>query len=96
MEEVSSRLCGRFPQNFKYTLAAEIRKFQRVGLKSIEIENISIDNDNNLIIDFDIIVDPKYNELLRHALGRAIVSINVCYFLFEKFYLIFVFVFVLA
>ncbi|CAF4283351.1 unnamed protein product, partial [Adineta steineri] len=32
LEQVSSRLCGRFPQNFKYILAAGIRKFQRVGL----------------------------------------------------------------
>jgi hypothetical protein len=78
LEQVSSRLCGRFPQNFKYTLAAEIRKYQQIGLKSIEITNISTDKTQNLIIDFDIVVDPQSNELIRNALQHAIVSIDVC------------------
>ncbi|CAF1506956.1 unnamed protein product [Adineta ricciae] len=77
LEQISSRLCGRFPQNFKYVLAAEIRKFQRVGLKSIDITNISTDKKNNLIIDFDIIVDPKYNEAIRSALRRAVVAVDL-------------------
>ncbi|CAF4305449.1 unnamed protein product, partial [Adineta steineri] len=63
LKQISSRHCGRFPQYFKHILAAEIRKFQQGGLKSIDISNISVDKTNNLIIDFDIIVDPKYNEL---------------------------------
>ncbi len=78
-EQASSRLCGRFPQNFKYILAAEVRKYQRVGLKSIEITSISADKKHNLIIEFDIIVDPQYNELIRTALRRAVVTIDVCY-----------------
>ena len=77
LKELSSRLCGRFPQNFKYILAAEVRKYQRVGLKSIEITNISVDKKRNLIIDFDVVVDPQYNTLVRNALRRAVVSINV-------------------
>ncbi len=80
MDQVSSRLCGRFTQNFKYILAAEIRKFQPVGIKSIDITSISTDKTNNLIIDFDIIVDPKYNKLILNALQYAIVSIDVCDF----------------
>jgi len=80
MDQVSSRLCGRFTQNFKYILAAEIRKFQPVGVKSIDITSISTDKTNNLIVDFDINVDSKSNELIRTALQYAIVSIDVCYF----------------
>ena len=78
LKEISSRLCGRFPQNFKYILAAEVRKFQRIGLKSIEITSISTDKQQNLIIDFDIIVDPQYNQAIRNALRHAVVSIDVC------------------
>ncbi|CAF1634638.1 unnamed protein product, partial [Adineta ricciae] len=77
LEQISSRLCGRFPQNFKYILAAEIRKFQKLGLKFIDIVNISTDKKNNLIIDFDIIVDPKYNGAIRSALRRAVVSVDL-------------------
>jgi hypothetical protein len=80
LKEVSSRLCGRFPQNFKYTLAAEVRKYQRIGLKSIEISSISTDKKQNLIIEFDIIVDPQYNQAIRTALGHAVVSLDVCLF----------------
>ena len=85
MKEVSSRICGRFPQNFKYALAAEVRKFQRTGLKSIEIENISTDKENNLIIDFDVLVDPKSNELIHDALRLAITTIDVCHLLLKYF-----------
>jgi hypothetical protein len=77
LKEVSSRVCGRFPQNLKYTLAAEIRKYQRIGLKSIEIVTIATDAKQNLIIDFDIIVDPQHNEAIRNALRHAIVSLDV-------------------
>ena len=83
VEQISSRLCGRFPQNFKYVLAAEIRKFQKLGLKYIDIANISTDKKKNLIIDFDIIVDPKYNEAIRSALRRAVVSVDVRFFYIE-------------
>ncbi len=78
MKEVSSRLCGRFPQNLKYILAAEVRKYQRIGLKSIDITSISTDNKQNLIVEFDIIVDPQYNQLIRSALTRAVVTLDVC------------------
>ncbi len=78
MKQVSSRLCGRFPQNFKYVLAAELRKYQRIGLQSIEITTVSTDNKQNLIIEFDIIVEPRYNQLIRNALGRAVVTLDVC------------------
>ncbi|CAF4089945.1 unnamed protein product, partial [Rotaria magnacalcarata] len=77
LQQISSRLCGRFPQNFKYILAAEVRKYQRVGLKSIEITSISVDKKQNLIIDFGIIVDPQYNALVRSALRRAVVTLDV-------------------
>jgi hypothetical protein len=78
LKQVSSRLCGRFPQNFKYVLAAELRKYQRIGLQSIEITTVSTDNKQNLIIEFDIIVEPRYNQLIRNALGRAVVTLDVC------------------
>ena len=78
MKELSSRLCGRFPQNFKYLLTTEIRKYQRIGLKSMEITNISADKKHNLVIEFDMIVDPQYNAKIRSALRRAIVTLNVC------------------
>ncbi|CAF1074766.1 unnamed protein product [Rotaria sp. Silwood1] len=81
LDHISGRLCGRFPQNFKYVLLAEIRKYQRVGLKSIEITSISVDRKRNLIIEFDCIVDPQYNELIRSALRRAAVTIDVCFVL---------------
>ncbi|CAF4187898.1 unnamed protein product [Rotaria sp. Silwood2] len=81
LEHISSRLCGRFPQNFKYVLLAEVRKYQRVGLKSIEITSISVDKQKNLIIEFDVIVDPQYNELIRSALRRAVVTLDVCFVL---------------
>jgi hypothetical protein len=61
----------------KYTLAAEIRKYQRIGLKSIEIVTIATDAKQNLIIDFDIVVDPEHNEAIRNALRHAIVSLDV-------------------
>ncbi|CAF1604177.1 unnamed protein product, partial [Rotaria magnacalcarata] len=77
LQQISSRLCGRFPQNFKYILAAEVRKYQRVGLKSIEITSISVDKKQNLIIDFGIIVDPQYNALVRSALRRAVVTLDL-------------------
>ncbi|CAF4448040.1 unnamed protein product, partial [Rotaria socialis] len=77
LEQISSRLCGRFPQNFKYILAAEVRKYQRVGLKSIEITSISVDQKQNLIVDFDIIVDPQYNALVRSALRRAVITLDL-------------------
>ncbi|CAF3659157.1 unnamed protein product [Rotaria sp. Silwood1] len=77
LDHISGRLCGRFPQNFKYVLLAEIRKYQRVGLKSIEITSISVDRKRNLIIEFDCIVDPQYNELIRSALRRAAVTIDL-------------------
>ena len=79
MKELSSRLCGRFPQNFKYLLTTEIRKYQRIGLKSMEITNISVDKKHNLVIEFDMIVDPQYNPKIRNALRRAIVTLNVCF-----------------
>jgi hypothetical protein len=77
MKEMASRLCGRFPQNFKYILAAEVRKYQRIGLKSIEITTITTDKKQNLIIEFDIIVDPQHNEAIRNALRHAVVSLDV-------------------
>jgi len=77
LKEMSSRLCGRFPQNFKYILASEVRKYQRVGLKSIEITTISTDKKQNLVIEFDIIVDPQYNKVIRNALQRAVVSLDL-------------------
>lgn len=79
LQQISSRLCGRFPQHFKYILAAEVRKYQRVGLKSVEITSISVDKKQNLILDFDIIVDPQYNALIRSALRRAVVTLDVSY-----------------
>ncbi|CAM6054917.1 unnamed protein product [Sphagnum tenellum] len=79
LKHVSSRLCGRFPQNFKYVLAAEVRKYQRVGLKSIGITSISADKQKNLIIDFDIVCDPERNEQIRDALRRAVISLDVCF-----------------
>ncbi len=81
MDQVSSRLCGRFGQNFKYVLSAQIRKYQRVGLKSVQVLSISTDEKQNLIIEFDIIVDPYFNELIRNALRHAIVTIDVRYLL---------------
>ncbi len=83
MEQVSSRLCGRFGQNFKYVLSAQIRKYQRVGLKSVQVLSISTDEKQNLIIEFDIIADPYYNELIRNALRHAIVTLDVCYLLLK-------------
>ncbi len=81
LEQISSRLCGRFAQNFKYILASEIRKHQRIGLKSIEITTVSTDDKQNLIIEFDIIVNPQYNQLIRNALQRAVVTLDVCSFI---------------
>lgn len=78
MKELSSRLCGRFPQNFKYVLGAEIRKYQRLGLKSMEITNISVGKKQSLIIEFDMVVDPQYNALIRSALRRAAITVDVC------------------
>ena len=86
MKEISSRLCGRFPQNFKYLLITELRKYQRIGLKSIEITSISTDKKQNLILDFDIIVDPQYNQAIRNALRQAVISIDVCFILFLSFF----------
>jgi hypothetical protein len=83
LEQVSSRLCGRFGQNFKYVLSAQIRKYQRVGLKSVQVLSISTDEKQNLIIEFDIIADPYYNELIRNALRHAIVTLDVCYLLLK-------------
>ncbi len=77
MKQISSRLCGRFPQHFKYVLEAEIRKYQPIGLKSIQITTVTIDKTQNLIIDFDIITDPQYNQLIRNALRRAVVTLDV-------------------
>jgi hypothetical protein len=81
-KQISSRLCGRFPQNFKHVLTAEIRKYQRVGLKAIEITSISIDKKQNLSIEFDIIVDPRYNTLVRSALRRAAITLDVSFIIF--------------
>lgn len=77
LEELASRLCGRFPDHMKYLLLNEIRKYQPMGLKSMTITNISVDKQLNLIVDFDLIVDPEYNGLIRKALSRAIVTLNV-------------------
>jgi hypothetical protein len=78
LEQLASRLCGRFPQTFKYVIAAEIRKYQRVGVRSIEITNISTDNKHNLIIEFDVFVNPRYHASVRDALRRAVVTFDVC------------------
>lgn len=81
LKEISSRLCGRFPQNFKYLLMSELRKYQRIGLKSIEITSISSDKKQNLILDFDLVVDPQYNQAIRNALRHAVISIDVSFIL---------------
>ncbi len=64
-------------------MSAQIRKYQRVGLKSVQVLSISTDEKQNLIIEFDIIVDPYYNELIRNALRHAIVTIDVCHLLLK-------------
>lgn len=79
IKQLTSRLCGRFPQNFKYVLTAEIRKYQRVGLKAIEITSITVDKEQNLFIEFDIFVNPKYNALVRRALSRAVITLDVSF-----------------
>jgi hypothetical protein len=79
IKEISSRLCGRFPQNFKYALTAEIRKYQRLGLQGIEITSISVDNKNNLLVEFDVFVKPRYNTLVRNALRRAVITLDVSF-----------------
>jgi len=71
------QICGQFPQKFKYALAVEIRKYQRIGLKSIEIKDISMDKNSNVIIDFDLLVNPKYNALIRRALRRAVITLDL-------------------
>ena len=78
-EKHQIQICGQFPQRFKYILVREIRKYQRIGLKSIEIKNISTDEKSNLIIDFDLLVNPKYNALIRRALRRAIITLDVSF-----------------
>ena len=76
----SVQLCGRFPQNFKHVLLAEVRKYQRVGVKSIEIRNIATDDKSNLLVEFDTLVNPQYNALVRKALRRAVITLDVCSF----------------
>jgi hypothetical protein len=78
LEKFASRLCGRSAQTFKYLIAAEIRKYQRVGVKSIEITNISTDNENNLVIEFDVFVNPRFYARVQDALRRAVVTLDVC------------------
>ncbi len=78
MKEISSHVCGRFRQIFKYILAAEIRKYQRIGLKSVDITNILIDKKQNVIIEFDLIIDPQYKELILYALQNAVITLDVC------------------
>jgi len=77
VKELASRLCGRFTQNFKYALLAEIRQYQRLGLKAVEITDITVEGKNNLLIEFDVYVNPQYHTLVRNALRRAIVTLNV-------------------
>ncbi len=74
---MASRFCGRFPQNFKYAVTAEIRKYQRVGLQGIEITSITVGKNENLLIEFDIFVNPRYNTLIRNALRRAAITLDV-------------------
>jgi len=77
IKEVASRLCGRFPQSFKYVLAAEIRKYQQVGFEGIEITSISVGKNQNLLVEFDVFVNPRYNTLVRDALRRAVITLDV-------------------
>ena len=77
LREISTRFCGRFTQNLKYILAAEIRKYQQIGVKAVEIVTVSTDYKDKLIVEFNIIVDPQYNQLIRSALQHAAVSLDV-------------------
>ena len=77
MKKLTTGLCGRFPQHFKHVLTAEIRKYQQIGLQAIEITSLSVDKEHNLFIEFDIFVNPQYNNLIRNALKHAVVTIDV-------------------
>ncbi len=84
LKQVATRLCGRFRQNFKYILTAEIRKYQRFGLKTIEITSISVDKKQNLLIEFNTFVKPQYSSLIRTALQRAAITLDVSFYFFFK------------
>lgn len=79
MKKLTSGLCGRFPQHFKQVLIAEIRKYQRTGLESVEITGLSVNKEQNLFIEFDILVSPRYNTLIRNALKRAVITLDVSF-----------------
>lgn len=77
IKKMASGICGRFSEQFKFALAAEIRKYQPVGFKAIEITSLTVDKEHNLFIEFDILVIPQYNTLIRNALKRAAISLDV-------------------
>merc|ERR1712110_1258878 len=77
VKRLASRLCGRFRQTFKYVLLAEIRKYQRIGLRSVEITDITVEGKDNLLVEFDVYVNPNYHTLVRNALRQAVVSVNL-------------------
>ena len=77
MKKITSGLCGKFPEHFKYVLAAEIRKYQPVGFKAIEITSLTVNKEQNLFIEFDIFVSRRYNALIRDALKRAVITLDV-------------------
>ena len=80
LQEITRQMCGQFSQVFRYVLRTEIRKYQRRGLKSITVTNISVDKKENLVVEFDMLVNPRYNALIRDALRRVLVTLDVSYF----------------
>lgn len=90
VKRLASRLCGRFRQTFKYVLLAEIRKYQRIGLRSVEITDITVEGKDNLLVEFDVYVNPNYHTLVRNALRQAVVSVNVreiFFFIYNLFHI---------
>ena len=51
----------------------------------MEITSITVDKKQNLLVEFDIFVSPRYNTLIRDALRRAVTTLDVSSPLKNKF-----------
>jgi hypothetical protein len=84
-EQFTIQFKGKYPENFKKLLINEIHKYHSKGLKSIEILSLDAYTYNSLTIELLCSVNPKYNQEIRIAARRALVSINVSFFFYESF-----------
>ncbi len=85
VEQLTDRFQGRYLENFKKLLTNEIYNYHSKGLESIEIQSLKTHTSNSLIIDFTCSVNPKYNQEIRTAVRRALVSIKCKFILYRHF-----------